>query len=251
MRCAACGASNPPEAGWCNQCLAPVGGRVTPDEAPAPDHTNADTPGGDAATISGAGLPRSPEEADEATRASSGPTGAMPGEDEPGVHQETFRRRDGEVEWACPRCGTYTHIEQPACAACGTDMTEHFASAEPADDRQQPRQWTTALWLSAVAPGAGHLLVNRVGAGLARVLLFVVWLGGGWAMLRADGPGGPVAAPLLLGATVIWAGSLGDLVFLARGGRELLAGRVLLWLVVGVTGLALLGALSGAAVLTP
>ncbi len=248
MRCAACGASNPPEAGWCNQCLAPVRASVTPDEAPSPDHPDADTSGADdAAAGPSAGALRSPE---ETTRATSGPAGATSGVDEPGIRHEIFRRRDGEVEWACPRCGTYTHIEQPACAACGTDMTAHFESAEPADDRQQPQQWTAALWLSAVAPGAGHLLINRVGTGLARVLLFVVWLGGGWAMLRADGPGGPVAAPLLLGAAVIWAGSLADLVFLARGGRELLAGRVLLWLVVGVTGLALLGALSGAAMLT-
>lgn len=219
MQCTACGASNPPGADWCNQCFAPAGGRVVAGQDPT----------GDTAP-------------DSEVDGRSGP--APPGAGSDGA----FRRRDGTVEWACPRCGTYTSVEEPVCQACGTPMTERFAGSEQPE--HQPQQWTTALWLSVVAPGAGHLLVNRIGGGIARVLLFLVWVAGGWTLLQADGPGGPVAAPLLLGAAVIWAGSLADLVFLSRGGRELLGGRVLLWLVVGVTGLALLGALSGAALLT-
>jgi ABC-2 type transport system permease protein len=52
---------------------------------------------------------------------------------------------------------------------------------------------------------------------------------------------------LLLGAFVVWAGTLLDLTSLRSGGRERLSGRALLWLVVTVTALLLLGMLGEAA----
>lgn len=159
---------------------------------------------------------------------------------------EGFRRRGETVEWACPACGQWTSVDSLRCRVCATPLSARYEQvAEPVE---QP--WTTALLLTAVLPGMGHVAVGRYGQGFARVMLFVVWLGGALALTRAGGGAGWAAAPLYLGAGVLWAGSLADVAALRRGGRELLGGRTLLWLVVGVLGLSGLGVL-GAAVGAP
>ncbi|CAN5288476.1 hypothetical protein BH20ACT8_BH20ACT8_10850 [soil metagenome] len=62
-------------------------------------------------------------------------------------------------------------------------------------------------------------------------MLFGIWLLGGIALLATGSRAALAAAPLLLGAAVVYAASLVDLAARRRDGRELLAGRGLLWLV--------------------
>ncbi len=88
--------------------------------------------------------------------------------------------------------------------------------------------------MSAFAPGAGHLAVGRYGSGWARLLLFVVWAVGAVMLSGAGARALGAIAPLLLGVVIVWVGSLVDLQRLQRGQEELLAGRRLLWLVIGV-----------------
>lgn len=220
MRCAACGATNAASADWCTQCYAPLETRL-----PAAGRGTGDA--GDAG------------EEGQAGPAAEGrqPAGTN------GSSMEGFRTRDGAVEWECPACGTWTVVEELRCAACGTPVSarwEHPDSRPAGPDPRFSPPWTAALLLSAVVPGAGHIGLRRFGTGLARAVLFAVWVAGGVALWRA---GGAVAgAPLVLGAVALWAGSLLDLRALRAGRRELLAGRALLWLVVGVLGASIVGA---------
>lgn len=146
-----------------------------------------------------------------------------------------FRRVGDELQWACPQCGQFNAIEDTTCVVCGTSFVERFRADEAPP---QPRNWNQALAMSAIAPGAGHLAVERYGSGLARLVLFLTWVAG--AILLGGGGGGGslrAVAPLLIGAFVLWAGSLVDLQRLRDGQDELLVGRRLLWLVLGVLGL--------------
>ena len=216
MRCPACGASNPETAGWCGQCLAvftpPAAGGSQPPTArpPADPH---EVPG-----ASGASAVQPAERADL--------TGG-------------FRTHEGRIEWPCLACGSFNPIDVFACAVCGTPMADRFAPDTP--ERQV--NWSAALALSALAAGAGHLAAGRYGTGSARMFLYVLWLLGGVVVAADGGRAWLAAAPLLLGATALWLGSLVDVTRLQRGQAELLGGRALLWLVVGVTGLLLLAGL--------
>jgi hypothetical protein len=199
MRCPACGATNPDTAAWCGQCYQSFAAPTAP----------------------------------------SAPSGATPDEREPrraptGHAPDGFRRRDGELEWACPACATYNPITADACVVCATPLTARFEARGA--DAAAPN-FAAALALSAVLPGAGHIAVGRVGSGLARAVLAAVWAVGALLLLGAAGVarGLLAASPLLLGAGAVWLGSLVDLLALQRGQREVLAGRTLLWLVVGVT----------------
>lgn len=94
--------------------------------------------------------------------------------------------------------------------------------------------------VSAILPGLAHLLMGRAATAFARAVLYLVWLIGGAALLRAalssDQPVLP-ALPLLAGALVVWVATLSDSLVVARGfGTELLRPRVFLWLVVAVLG---------------
>lgn len=157
------------------------------------------------------------------TAAASAATTAEP------TSSESFRRVGDQLEWACPQCGQFNSIDDPACAVCGTPFVERFRADE---EPEPPRNWSQALAFSAVAPGAGHLAVGRYGSGWARLVLFVSWIIG--ALLMSSSGGARAGVPLLLGAAVMWAGSLVDLRRLQQGQEELLVGRRLLWLVLGV-----------------
>lgn len=223
-RCPACGASNPEGAAWCNQCYADLAPR--PAEAPA-------APGGTGAPT---GQPRSGGEAGLDLGAEDTTTFDLGAGDRP-----AFRRGEGGFEWACPRCGTYTSLDARTCVECGTPISELGA------DRPGPpptANWQAAFLLSAALPGAGHMGMSRVGQGVARAVLYVLWLVSG--LLAMAGGGALASVPLLLGAAALWVTGLVDLQRLREGRPELLTGRVLLWLVVAVIGLtfaALLGTL--------
>lgn len=199
MRCAACGATNPDTAAWCGQCY-----RRFEQDDPAPSN--------------GAGAPNEAPAADRQRTA-------------PATATEGFRRVGDELQWECPECGQFNDIELTSCAICNTSFLQRFRTEEP----EPAHNWTGALLLSAVAPGAGHLSVGRYGTGAARLLLFVAWVLGAILLATSAGSGALVAAtPLLLGAVVLWALTLVDVFRLQRGEAEILAGRTFLWLVVGV-----------------
>jgi hypothetical protein len=207
MRCPACGATNPDAAQWCGQCYASF-------EPAQPD------------VLDDVEAPPAPQARDPEAEPRAG-----------------FRRRGDAVEWQCPRCDTFTSIDELACAACGTTLAARYEQETP----EPPRNWSAALALSVAVPGAGHVSIGRYGSGAARLVLFAVWLVGGLLLTLSGGARAlPAAAPLYLGALVVWAGSLVDLVQLERGDRELLAGRTLLWLVVGVIVLSMIGMFAAA-----
>jgi hypothetical protein len=131
-------------------------------------------------------------------------------------------------------------MEAMVCTICGASFADRYRTAEP----ERPVNWNVALALTMLLPGAGHMAAGRYGAGAARAFLALIWLFGLFA-LAGDG-GIIVATPLFLGVLILWAGSILDVLNLQRGGRELLAGRAMLWLVIGVTGLLMLALMAAA-----
>lgn len=224
MRCNACGARNSEDAAWCTQCYAPF-------QAAAP-----------AASAAPASEPTAAPASDPPTGgAGAAPTGAP---SSVGPSAETARRTDrdireidGRVEWRCSTCASWVALEDPACATCGAARVGFGDPATPtADVTDVPEQ--TLLGASAVLPGAGHLLAGRVGSGITRAALFLLWAAGGlwWILSTQDGRSPGIV--LLVGAAVLWAATLVDANAIAkRKTVEPFGVRGLLWTVVGVTGL--------------
>jgi TM2 domain-containing membrane protein YozV len=156
------------------------------------------------------------------------------------------RDRGGEVEWRCRRCGSWSALTATTCTTCGGGREGFGLGSVGRADRPVPP--AAVLAASALLPGAGHLLVGRVGTGGARLLLWALWVPAGLALVRAAG-GVVVAAPglaLLLGAGLLWVATLVDARRLTIGDpRELLTSRPLSWLVAAVVGLVVLLALVG------
>lgn len=150
-----------------------------------------------------------------------------------------IRSGDAGVEWACESCGGWSPLDARVCVTCGTPSPLTGAGERSAVAGVPAKR---ILLLNALAPGVGHLVAGWIGSGLARLVLFAVWAVGG--MLLLLGGGLPVALPLLLGAAILWGVGLPDAVRAAEERPQLLTGRVLLWLVIGVT---LLSALAAAA----
>lgn len=204
MRCRACGARNAEGAAWCTQCYADPRGPVDASAATgAPDTPSADAGrgGGDAATR------------DAATR--------------------DVRTVDGEVEWRCRTCDAWSPLLRERCVTCGSPRQGFGEVATPpavgAADRGR------LLVASLVLPGLGHLLVHRTGTGVARLVLALSWGVGALVVARgATGVGLLPAIPLFLGAVVVWAGSVRDVMAMVDGAPELLRPRVLSWLTGGV-----------------
>jgi hypothetical protein len=225
VRCAACGARNSASADWCTQCYV----RLGPDATDRPTSREDRVPSAAAAA---------PIEAREPT-----PTGGPPA----AARARDVRDRAGTVEWRCRRCDTWSPLLAPACVTCGsarqgfgeTDPERHGREVDPA----------LATGLSVVFPGAGHLVVGRPGTGIARLVLWLLWLLGGVATVR--GAGSLVLAlpglVLLVGAVVLWGATLADVRSLVAGDdREVLGARGLLWLVGGVVVALVVGVLAAA-----
>ncbi|CAN5741456.1 hypothetical protein BH24ACT14_BH24ACT14_23990 [soil metagenome] len=223
MRCPSCAASNPDDARWCGQCFV---GLNQPEPEPPPAPVAPASPIVSVpAEAAGNAVQRSPATSIEQLRT-------------PGM-----RRRGEQVEWECAHCGEYHSIDSLRCDVCGASFADRYRTTEA----EAPQaNWTLAMALSALAPGAGHVLLGRYGAGLGRLLLFVVWLLGAFALLNATGSGAAlVAAPLLFGVAVLWVTGLVDIQRLRQGRPFLLSNRALLWLEVGVVGVSLLGLFTG------
>lgn len=250
MRCPSCGARNPDSAAWCTQCYttfadegtAPTESEeasVPADAGPGPaDHPDADpsgTPGPDGpvgtapvASATGTG-PRGD--------GTVGEVGAAVGDVAPRGEGERFRGVDDGLEWRCAVCSSWNPLETSTCSICGAAFGRTVAD-EP--ETVVERAAATVLLLSAVLPGAGHVALGRTVDGVVRAVMYVLWLAGALALLRAAaGTPAPAlpAAPLGIGALALWVLSALDAVGLAEGSRDqLLTPRVFLWLVVGVIG---------------
>lgn len=230
MRCPQCGAANTDSAAWCSQCYARF--ESTPEQPPG-DADDAVVDRGQPGEQSG-------------VRSDAG-TGAT-GRGAAGAVDRDVRERDGALEWRCRTCRAWTPFETEQCVRCGAPRQGFLP--EPAGTRPTPAVPAAGRLIAAsvALPGLGHVLARRSATGVARAVLALLWLGGGIGLVLA-GQGGLARLPgfvLLLGAGVLWAGTVLDVSELASGGRrELLTTRVLLWLVVAVTSL-LLVALMGA-----
>lgn len=262
MRCRHCAALNPDSAAWCNQCLNDMGSMSGASEGTgagtvgAPGHGEADRHTGSSrlTPLEGPGTTRGgstagpgPEAGNTGSSASIAEGGRVgPNrrqQNEPHAAPAGFRTQDDDVQWNCPDCESWASIDERVCPHCQTPFGTGSATQEP---HRLTRGGTRgqALLGNAVLPGLGHLLAGWTGSGLARMVLFIVWILGGIALLGAGGT--KVALPLLLGAAALWSASLFDAWQLNQGGVQLLNGRTLLWLVVTVTVLATMGVAAAA-----
>ena len=225
MRCLSCGARNSETADWCTQCYASLRGRPAD---PVELSTSSQAPRSEpepSAQVPPQALPSRPVPPGPTGAHGAGPTGAT----------RDVRDHDGEVQWRCERCDTWSPLLAPSCTTCGGPRHGFGEVAARPADRDVSSGSVTAL--SVALPGAGHLLVGRVGTGSARLLLWVLWLVGGLSTVRGAGSA-TLALPgvvLLVGAGVLWAATQVDVQHLTAGrDREVLGTRRLLWLVGGV-----------------
>lgn len=227
-RCPWCGAHNPHEARWCGQCLQRFDAGGSP-----PDRTGTRTR---AAAPSGPDPRAPPPGSPESGGFPVVPPVPSSGDDAPdaepdrgvrtGVDTGAFLTDGGTVRWRCAACEAVNDLDVLVCATCGTALA--------ARDRPEV-DWDLARRRAVLAPGLGHLTAGHAATGWARLLLGVVWLLGALGLLMTGGTAALAPAlALLVGVGVLWVGSVVDVARLARGHRELLVPRALLWLVVGV-----------------
>jgi hypothetical protein len=210
VRCASCGAKNPPDAEWCGQCLK----RFQAPPPPPPVVVAA------------------PSEAPAA-----GPQAVKPG-----VERAGFRSTEEGILWRCSSCDTENRLEEPACTVCGIRFAD--AIRPPAPERPSRDPGTTAL-ISLFFPGAGHAYLGMWPQAVARAVVNV-WvvlmalffaIGGNAASL-------PVAVLYGVSAFALWATSAHDAFREANGEprQVLLQGRRFTYLVLALLML-LLGSL--------
>ncbi len=241
MRCPACGAHNPDSAEWCTQCFAALTQGPPGETQPEP-----------AIGVVGQREP-----------------GAQPIEDDPGALVDTaadadreraedggsvttadsrFRRTSEGIDWQCEVCEVWNPIERTTCKSCHQPFARTVADAPSAPTRQVSE--STALLTSALVPGTGHILLGRTASGVARAVMFIIWLAGGLVLLReasASQQSILPAVPLLAGALVLWLATTVDVLALVQGSRtEILRPRVFLWLAIGVLGLVMVSFLASA-----
>lgn len=226
MRCPSCGALNPEGADWCSQCYADL--RPEPEREPEPGLGSVD---------------RAP--AADGDPAGGGPADA--GETETLVTGGgRFRRTGEELEWRCAVCGEWNALGSGACTVCGTAFGRTLGQGDE-EELKDVDQGTVVL-ASGLMPGAGHILLGRTAQGATRATIFLFCLIGGYLLLRSAAATGQSlfpAFPLLLGAFVMWAGSIYDALAVTSRQPELLTPRVLVWLVIGVVGLLLISFIPG------
>jgi ribosomal protein L40E len=216
--CPTCGAANPPEAGWCGQCLRRFDGATS--SVAALEHASAPSmgPGGSA----------SPS-------ASSEP---------PAVH------RDGEVLlWRCPACDASNPIEASVCGRCGSAFAMFLRDPVPS---RPPVAAGSAIAINCILPGTGLWRFGRRGDGVARAILYVWTVGLSVLFLvRPPSSGGgavrAVGAVFALAAASVWLVSLMETMRLADGDeRPMLPNGTLTWFSAGLTGVLFLGLIAAA-----
>ncbi|MGH2817886.1 MAG: hypothetical protein ACRDJS_05435 [Actinomycetota bacterium] len=246
MRCPSCGALNPADAQWCNQCLErfvePEPERATPaarGPAPVAPLEVVEDPLGTPIDI---GLPSDLDDAarprEETARERATPTSTItPPPQAVGTERGAFRVKQDGVVWVCSRCESENPLEVQACRVCGTTFAE---TVRPKAELPERDPGTAAL-LSLLIPGAGHAYVGLWGQGIARAVislwvLVVVFV----SFLQRGDPGASlIAAVFGLVAFALWGVAAHDAYREAR--REetlvLLRGRAFLYLVLGLLAL--------------
>jgi hypothetical protein len=243
VRCDTCGGRNSDDAAWCTQCYAPFQEAepasdplIPPSQPTAPsDPETGDAPQPDAPASF---LQTSTDVSGGAAEAA--PSSTDPSSEPAGRTDRDIREIDGRVEWRCSTCASWVALENPVCATCGAARVGFGDPATPTANVTDVAE-RTLLGASAVLPGAGHLLAGRVGSGITRAALFLLWAAGGlwWILSTQDGRSPGVV--LLVGAVVLWGTTLIDINAVARQRvAEPFGVRGLLWTVVGVTGLLML-----------
>lgn len=164
-----------------------------------------------------------------------------------------FRRTGEGLDWRCVTCDTWNPIERQTCVTCREPFARTLA---PEQDEPRPEvNGTTAVGASILLPGSGHVMLGQGTAGALRIILYVIWLGGGIALLLAAARSGqPIlpAVPLLLGALVVLFASVIEVQrTVSDDDTILLTPRVTLWLVVGVLGALMVSFLAAAMAVTP
>jgi ribosomal protein L40E len=211
VTCPSCGASNPPGAEWCGQCLTRFG-RQLPARTAAPP---AQRPAG-VRSSGGDGLnPAPPRPPDLSRTVEVRLTPAAGGR---------IRRAGAELEWSCLACDTVNSIKLPVCRTCGASMLDLFRQAAPPRPARRPG---VALALSAL-PGLGSWYAGAPADGLARLVLAAWWVSTTTLLW-----GRPSLVLVLVGlvfavaAVALWVVSAVDALRLVAGRRPLTGPRVL------------------------
>lgn len=148
MRCPNCGALNPEDAQWCNQCLTsfrrPM--RIIADPPEAAEAMDAPETAGSATSVEEAEEPGGPLQVRESGR------------------------------WKCPVCEAHNLADANRCSTCGTDLFSFFgrkATPEPVVTGRSP----IVAALLSVVPGVGHIFLARFAEGVGRLVLAIWWFG--------------------------------------------------------------------------
>jgi ribosomal protein L40E len=243
MRCPSCGALNPADAQWCNQCLERF---VEPEPEPAQPPSRGPAPVAPLEVVEDPlGTPidvKLPLDLGDAGRArgeaakeGTTPTSTItPPPQAVGTERGAFRVKQDGVVWVCSRCESENPLEIEACRVCGSTFAE---TVNPKVERPE-RDGGTAALLSLFIPGAGHAYVGLWGQGIARAVLSV------WVMVvvlvsflqRGEAGASLIAAVFALVAFALWAVAAHDAYREARREETLvvLKGRVFLYLVLGL-----------------
>jgi ribosomal protein L40E len=239
MRCPNCGALNPADAEWCNQCLerfvAPEPEPAARRPMPVPPLEVVEDPLGTPIDVglaadrdAGRAWGEPAAEGVPPTSTITPPQGAV------GTERGAFRVKEDGVVWVCSRCEAENALEVEACRICGTTFAE---TVRPKVERPERDPGTAAL-LSLFLPGAGHAYVGLWGQGVARAVVSV------WVIvvlivsfLQRGDPGTTLIAIVFgLVAFALWAVAAHDAYREAR--REealvLLKGRAFMYLVLGL-----------------
>lgn len=220
IRCPDCGASNPPGAGWCGQCLRRFGEAAPATQAPPPEQPSEAPAGGPPAAVSPPALEAVPSA------------------------QQGVRREGNALVWTCPACDTVNSMDALNCTVCGTPLAKLFA---PTREAPPQRSRNAVLAMTGVLPGSGHIALGMTAAGIGRAVLYL------WTMLvgvflairdvrRNAGMVHALGYLFILAAVGVWVLSVVEAARAARGDRTLIAGgRTLTWATAGLTFLLFLG----------
>jgi ribosomal protein L40E len=210
VRCPSCGASNPADSAWCGQCHQRFGAEVPSNGGPS--------------------------DGARSTAPDHGP-----------FAHPSIATRDGAVVWTCPACDGENPLEATACARCGSSFAAFFAGPTTVE---APRPSSgSAVWASALLPGAGHWIHRAIGPAVARAIMYL-WTLGIAIMLLARPPATGravvrgVGAIFALAAAAVWLLSMLETMRMREGDRRpLIQPRVLTWFSAGLSGLLLFGLL--------
>lgn len=220
-RCPNCGGLVGADAEWCTQCFTRLDQATAPAEEQAPEGQ----------PVVGAGAPRAPAAVPGVPARTPTPVGAPAAGGTPSI----VRAKGEEIVWDCSECGTENPIEAKLCSACGTPFGAALHEPEKLPDVDPGR----AAMVSLFFPGAGHYIAGRKGEGFARGIIFTFSIIMGLASFGAVRSGSRGANLLLMvislmAAAGLYITSTADAGRAARGEKQLLSMRALLYLAVGL-----------------